>query len=153
MSQETRSLISWWKIRAESETDPFIKFFIMYMCLDAWITEGSGEEYDRDKLKWLKSKDNPLREYWTTTPNKKVPLQGLAKIGQVEDMHPKRRGRIVYLKSVDDFDQVIDFIYQIRCNLFHGGKSYMNTNDTRLVTSSARILENWINWTLVKTKP
>ena len=152
MNQETRTLVSWWKLRGAQENDPFIKFFIMYMCLDAWKTTESGFDSDAKKLKWLQETDNSLKKYWAATPNKKVPLQGLKKIGKVEDMRPNNRGEFKYLTDTDDFKQVTEFIYQIRCNLFHGGKSYVNTHDRLLTRLSAKILQNWVEWTLVKTK-
>jgi hypothetical protein len=152
LNQETRNLISWWKIRGLQEPDPFIKFFIMYMCLDAWMTSESGHDRDDQKLRWLKETGNPLREHWQETPHITVSLRGLKKIGQVEDMRPRHRGEYKYLTDMDDFGEVIDFIYQIRCNLFHGGKSAVNTHDRRLVELSSKILANWIEWTLAKTR-
>lgn len=152
MNQETRQLISWWKIRGMQETDPFIKFFIMYMCLDAWMTSDSGYDRDDQKLRWLKETENPLKDLWPFVPHKKVPLQGLKKIGKIEDMRPRHRGEYKYLTDTDNFDEIIAFIYQIRCNLFHGGKSNVNSHDRRLAELSSKILANWIEWTLIKTR-
>lgn len=152
MNSETRQLIGWWIVRARDEHDPFVKMFIMYMCLDAWMTTGSGRDRDDQKLKWLKETENPLKEYWVSAPNKKTALQGLKKAGKVEDMRPNHRGEYKYLADTENFDEAVDFIYQIRCNLFHGGKSYVNTNDKDLCRWSAKILQNWIEWTLIKTK-
>lgn len=152
MNNETRSLINWWKLQANNQPDHFIKFFIMYMCLDAWVTSESGLDRDDQKLQWLIESDNGLRHYWDSTPHKKAPLQGLKKIGRVEDMRPNHRGEYKYLSDIDDFRQVVEFIYQVRCNLFHGGKSPVNTNDEILVTLSFRVLASWIEWTLIKTK-
>jgi len=152
MNSETRNIITWWKIKSAEQTDPFIKFFIMYMCLDAWMTSGSMSDSDAKKLRWLKITDNPLKEHWYNAPRKKIYLQGLKKIGEVEDMRPNHRDEYKYLTNIDDFDQVIEFIYQIRCNLFHGGKSPVNTKDRRLATLSSELLTNWIEWTLIQTK-
>lgn len=152
MNPETRTLISWWKIEAEKQTDPFIKFFILYMCLDAWMTAGSLSDKDTEKIRWLTRTENPLKTYWVTTPRKSVSLNGLKGIGQIEDMRPNHRGEFVYLDDLDDFESVIKFLYQIRCNLFHGGKSPVNSNDRRLVSLSSKLLQNWLDWTLAKTR-
>jgi hypothetical protein len=152
VTEEIRDRINWWKLQAAKQDDPFVRFFMFYMCLDAWMSEESQAEHDSDKLKWLINKDNALKEFWTTTPHKTVPLNGLVGVGEVENMHPKHRGKIVRLIDADDFGQVIRFIYQIRCNLFHGGKSPVNTKDRALTRWSANILENWITWTLLKTR-
>jgi hypothetical protein len=122
------------------------------MCLDAWMTAGSGSDSDVQKLKWLTDTDNPLKEYWGTAPRKTVPLQGLKNIGKIEDMHPSHRGEYKYFSDVNNFREAIEFIYQIRCNLFHGGKSPVNVHDRRVVSLSSKVLENWIEWTLAKTR-
>jgi len=116
------------------------------------MTAGSGSDSDTQKRRWLTSTDNPLRKYWDSTPNKKVLLQGLKNIGQVEDMRPAHRGEYKYLSDVNNFTEVIEFIYQIRCNLFHGGKSPVNAHDKRLVSLSSKVLEKWIEWTLATTR-
>lgn len=152
MNLETRSLISWWKLEAEKQPDPFIKFFILYMCLDAWMTSGSQSDNDREKLDWLIYHENPLKTHWADSPHKTVPLNGLKKIGKVEDMRPNHRGEYVYFNDAESFEQVMRFIYQVRCNLFHGGKSPVNTNDKRLVSLGAKLLAPWIEWTLLKSK-
>jgi hypothetical protein len=36
--------------------------------------------------------------------------------------------------------------------LFHGGKSNVNSHDRRLAELSSKILANWIEWTLIKTR-
>lgn len=151
MNPETRKLINWWMIEAKKQTDPFIKFFILYMCLDAWMTAGSLSDRDTDKIRWLTQTENTLKIYWGTAPRKGTSLNGLKVIGQVEDMRPNHRGEFVFLND-DDFESVIKFLYQIRCNLFHGGKSPVNSNDKRLVSLASKLLENWLDWTLAKTR-
>lgn len=152
MNYETRTLISWWKIKAKEQRDSFIKFFLLYMCLDAWISDESKAEYDRDKLEWLINSENSLKKYWPVTPNIQSSLTGMKKRGMIENMHPLHRGEYRYLKDVNNFGEVVNFIYQIRCNLFHGGKSPVKNDDLQIVHWAAKILENWIGWTLLKTR-
>jgi hypothetical protein len=154
MDKNVRATIGWWKNLGSDQADPFMKFFMFYVCLDAWMTTSSGANSDRRKLAWLITTDNPLKEHWATiaTGQKfRSWLNGLAKIGTVKDMTP---GSHDYkkLNDIADFEQVILFIYQIRCNLFHGGKSPVNKNDRRLVSLSAKILERWIEWAYIKTR-
>ena len=132
-----------------------MKFFMFYICLDAWITSASGEDRDDKKLDWLINTDNPLKEHWAGISGGshfQSWLNGLLRIGRVEDMRPRHRGEYIELSDISDFEQVVRFIYQIRCNLFHGGKSPVDTNDARLVSLSTKILEHWIEWTYVKTR-
>jgi hypothetical protein len=152
LGEDTRDLIARWMIAARQQRDPFVRFFITYMCLDAYMTAGSGCDLDKAKLKWLTETTNPLRDNWTGTPRKTVPLRGLVKVGRVEDMRPNHRGKYKYLNEPDDLHQVVNFIYQVRCNLFHGGKSAVNSHDRDLARWSADILERWLEWTLVRTR-
>lgn len=143
MTPETRELIDSWRQRAETELDPFIKFFILYMCLDAWMSSGANTDIDSEKRKWLLQSDGVIRQHWNT-PRTKEALEALKKINGVEDMRPGRKGNITYLHDVQNISNVTEFIYVIRCNLFHGGKSVVNINDRKLCESSAEILTDWI---------
>jgi hypothetical protein len=154
MNSDVRRLISWWEVIGSKEHEIFTKFFMFYMCLDAWMTAESGEDHDKKKLDWLINEDNVLKTHWSGILNGEQFhswLNGLKKIGIVNDMRPKNPGPPKELTDVYDFEQVIRFIYQIRCNLFHGSKSPVDSNDRALVRCSAKILEKWIQWTLAKT--
>lgn len=154
MNSNIKSLISWWKVLGRDQTDPFMKFFMFYMCLDAWMTAESGKDKDVDKLNWLINTPNDLNRYWDGIKNGakfQSWLNGLLKESPIDDMRPSMQGRRqVSLTDTTDFNQVIRFIYQIRCNLFHGSKSPVNRRDERLVSLSSKILERWIEWTTAK---
>lgn len=156
MNSSVKTLISWWKVLGRDQHDPFMKFFMFYVCLDAWMTAESGMDKDEDKLDWLINTDNDLKRHWDgikNGPQFQSWLNGLLKVGQVDDMRPSKQGnRVVTLSDTSDFGQVIHFIYQVRCNLFHGAKSPVNSNDKNLVEWSAKILEKWIEWTTAKVK-
>lgn len=151
MNTETRKLIKAWVARARLENDAYVRFFILYMCVDAWMTASTSKDSDQQKLKWLKTSDNVLKKYWNNTPHKNVPLNGIKAMGQIEYLLPSKRGQHEQLNDIEDFSQVVDILYQIRCNLFHGGKSPNNRRDSRLVWLSANVLQTWLEWTLIKT--
>ena len=67
-------------------------------------------------------------------------------------MRPQHRGKYKYLRDTSNLKQVVDFIYQVICNLFHGGKSSVNTHDQELVEFSSAILKHWIERTLTMTE-
>lgn len=151
MNDNIKDLIGWWKLKGQRERDPFIKFFFFYMCFDAWITAESSEDSDQDKLTWLFSNPSLLRESWKEIQADRVQslLANLRHYSPIRDMRPGR-DREVPLNDIDDFEQVIRFIYQIRCNLFHGSKNPSSSRDSALVELSAEILEKWITWTSLK---
>ncbi len=152
MTESVRSLIGWWKLKGKRETDSFMKFFIFYMCFDAWITVESNKDGDQEKLEWFFRNDTCLKEKWKETQGTRVVslLNNLKQYSPLEDMRPNHRGRMIYLNDIENFEQVIRFIYQIRCNLFHGAKDPMNNRDAVLVELSAEVLEKWIVWANLK---
>ncbi len=50
MNSDVRRLISWWEVIGSKEHEIFTKFFMFYMCLDAWMTAESGEDHDKKNL-------------------------------------------------------------------------------------------------------
>lgn len=55
-----------------------------------------------------------------------------------------RRRREVSVDSPEDFGGIVEGVYQVRCNLFHGGKRASDLRDKKLVTVCARVLEKWV---------
>lgn len=152
MDKNIKNLIGWWKLKGQRERDPFIKFFFFYVCFDAWITAESGKDVDAEKIKWFLRNDNCLKSKWSDIQSSvtKSWLTGLKERSPVEDMRPNHRGEKVCLNDIKNLEEVIKFIYQIRCNLFHGSKNPMNSRDANLVDLSGRILERWIIWAHLK---
>ncbi len=148
MNENIQTLISWWKLKGQRESDPFIRFFLFYMCFDAWITAESGEDRDDKKLEWLFTQDNCLKDKWAEIQSEttKSWIANLRNLSPIEDMRPKYRGEFTHLNNVENFEEIIRFIYQIRCNLFHGSKNPMDTKDASLVELSGMIFQKWIVW-------
>ena len=149
MDENIKNLIGWWKLKGQRERDPFIKFFFFYVCFDAWITAESGKDSDRDKIRWFLDNDNCLKEhrmgFWNA-PRAQSLLKNMRNLSPIEDMRPGHRGKYTELNDVNNIEEVIWFIYQIRCNLFHGSKDPMNSRDANLVELSGELLEKWIVW-------
>lgn len=154
MSDDIYQVMSSWKFYAERQSDPFVRFFLLYMCLDSWMSAGSGSSSDSRKKTWLTSDENALRLHWNISGRHDAPFLSLVQIGRVKNMspnpHPDRVWKV--LSHDSDFSVLIEFIYQIRCNLFHGGKNPFNIHDDVLVQNSAEILEDWVSWLLTTTR-
>ena len=120
-------------------------YFILYMCLDTWMTIGSNEHGDIQKKEWAAREDNYLQSNWKGTQLSSVKdLKELKRLSPVKDLRPGLENRTVPLNNIYDFLQIMDFIYQIRCNLFHGGKMALIHRDRELVKFSSQILKSWI---------
>lgn len=150
MNETIKNLIGWWKLKGQRETDPFVKFFFFWVCFDAWVTAKSGKDNDREKIAWFEHNKNQLKDAWGDILSSKTIswLNELRTLSPIEDMRPGHGGEKTCLVDVGNPTEVIKFIYQIRCNLFHGSKSPMDRRDLNLVELSARILEKWVVWSL-----
>jgi len=145
--KELKEKIGRWKIRADDMNSPktkqFCRFFIYYMCFDAWLTAESGKDLDVDKKKWFKDNDNCLKRNFDIGPRMKGWLTALKNKGSIRDMRPSHNGE-ASLNQIDNLNELIEVIYQIRCNLFHGSKNPNNPNDASLVYLTGNILEQWV---------
>jgi hypothetical protein len=69
-------------------------------------------------------------------------LQALADLAPIDD--PRGRRPDIQILGRDDFDNIVEGIYRVRCNLFHGAKRAGDPRDRKLVMTSQRILEKWV---------
>jgi hypothetical protein len=142
---EVRSLIKVWYRRARSE-QPISKFVFLWFCFNAWLVFESGEDRDRRMLDWLKNSEaSRLRAPFELASGSEVfrgYLDTLAKMSPIESTG--RRKRAVRIESPNDFAGLVEGIYLVRCNLFHGGKRPDDARDQKLVMTCGRILERWI---------
>ena len=149
MNEESMLLIASWKQRSIGERDSYVKFFILYMCFDAWLTASSGVEREKDKRRWLINSDEQIKFHWSELSAQNESVQALVRVGTVENMHPLHRGSLTRLNSAEDLGELLTFLHQIRCNLFHGGKSPINITDRNLVANGAAILDIWVTFILL----
>ena len=123
---------------------------MFYICLDAWMTADSNKDKDTDKLDWLTDEDNHLKSSWDIVSREEefqLLLNKLLELHEVYDMRPSQRGKKPeILSDISNFKEVIKFIYQVRCNLFHGGKNPNIERDKELVKYSGLILEKWVEY-------
>ena len=151
-----KSVVSSWLRKHEASQerngeDVFVRFFISYMCLDAIMTEGSQEDRDQSKLEWLIENENVLRHAFTEGRFDKSALIDLKRLSPVADMRPRHSNNAVKLEAVSNFGEVVRFIYQIRCNFFHGGKSDQEERDRLLITHAGQFLMNWVRGVVLHT--
>lgn len=152
MDPQFRYRISWWHLRAKKEKDPWIRFVIYYFIFDAYLSYGSQSGNDAKKLKWFLTHKNPLKSSfdgcWKT---RLLPqARALKALSPVFDMRPGSSKK-AELKDENNYEEIFNFIYQIRCNLFHGSKDRMSSRDSSLVFHAGEFLRDAINWWIVST--
>lgn len=151
VNQGFKERMVWWyaklnNIRLKIWQDPWLDFMVCWIIFDAYLTEISQSGSDRGRLNYFyRSKcdfKNHIMSKWTSLSGYAAKLKELS---PVQDMRPNS-GRTVELKDENNLEQTFDFIYQIRCNLFHGAKDIKSDRDTELVRRSAKFLRTAIGY-------
>ena len=149
VSQNFKERMVWWytkliNIKLKIWRDPWLDFILCWMIFDAYVTEISGCDRDRDKLNYFYNNKNDFKniilnsDKWRSLSVYRIKLK---KLSPVLDMRPNSNGT-VYLNDENSLEQTFNFIYQIRCNLFHGSKNIKNTKDAELVRYADKFLRS-----------
>ncbi|GEM_PF-1394398 len=151
VNQDFKERMVWWyaklnNVRLKIWQDPWLDFMLCWMIFDAYLTEISQSGSDRDKLSYFYHNKNDFRDRILA---KWGSLSGYAKkfkeLSPIQDMRPNSN-KMVALQDENDLEQVFDFVYQIRCNLFHGAKNMKSERDAELVRRGAKFLRTAIDF-------
>lgn len=146
---EVKDLIKdWHRNKAKNERDPFFRFLCHWICFNAWLDYQSKKSTDRAMLNWLKLQTQDTSDIMASYEAMKLTTVGNQNLQSLTTMCPildsKGRGDIS-IRDINDRDNIIEAIYKIRCNLFHGNKRSSSTRDTKLVTCANQIMTEWID--------
>lgn len=154
VEQSFKERMFWWyaklnNLKLKIWQDPWLDFMLCWMIFDAYLTEISQCGSDRDKLNYFYQNNckfkNKIQERWDSFSGYGKKFKELSPI---QDMRPNSN-RTVSVSDENNLEQVFNFIYQIRCNLFHGSKDMKNERDRELVSRGAKFLRQsidlWMN--------
>lgn len=147
--QAIKDLVSkWYHDRGKNETDPFYRFLCLWICFNAWLDFRANKATDRQMIEWLKQQDEMTSEIilayekMAKTTTGEQSLKNFATASPIQD--PKG-GRPDITIDLSDRGSVIEALYRIRCNLFHGGKRSSNVRDEKLVSYADSVLSKWLS--------
>lgn len=143
VNQSFKERMVWWyaklnNVKLQIWKDPWLDFMLCWMMFDAYLTEISQCDRDSDKLNYFYQNDNDFK---SRLISKGLNGSRLKELSPVRDMRPNVNQE-VHLHNENDLEQVFNFVYQIRCNLFHGAKDLKNDRDTELVRHGAKFLRS-----------
>lgn len=146
---EVQDLIKdWHRNRAKNEIDPFYRFMCHWICFNAWLDYESEKYTDREMLNWLKRQTSDTSDIIVSYEAMKRTTVGFQNLEILVAMSPivDSKGRTdIVISDPNDRDNIIEAIYRIRCNLFHGNKSSSSTRDVKLITCVNFIMTKWID--------
>jgi hypothetical protein len=145
---DVRSLVKGWHTRARREGDHVSIFVFLWFCFNAWLAYESEEDTDRAMIDWLtggRAEASQVRAAYYSAMRSEV---FVGYVRALADKSPVvsngRRRREVRIDSLEDFAGIVNGVYQVRCNLFHGTKRVGNSRDETLIRTCAGILEQWV---------
>lgn len=153
--QRIKNLIDGWRRKTHQEGDPFSKFVFIWFCFNAWMEYLSNKKTDREMLDELKSRKSNMSNFadifYAALDSRENHFRSnvMALVHQsqeksIENTRDKSKAPIS-IKDEYDFENIVEAIYRIRCNLFHGGKDPNDSRDQVLVNAAQRILMRWID--------
>lgn len=146
---DIKDLVKDWHCnKAKNEQDPFYRFMCHWICFNAWLDHQSGKYTDRQMLNWLKEQSVDSSDIIASYEAMKLTTIGNQNLTVLVSMGPILDGKgreDIVMASIDDRDNIIEAIYRIRCNLFHGGKRSSDTRDTKLVSCVNHIMTKWVD--------
>lgn len=149
MDTNVKELITDWHInKAKNEQDPFFRFLCHWICFNAWLAHQSGMNTDRQMLDWLKQQTPTSSDIIASYEAMKLTTDGAQNLSSLVAAGPigDNKGRSpITMGDINDRDNIIESIYRVRCNLFHGGKRNSNSRDRELVEYVNRILTKWLD--------
>ncbi|GAG45561.1 unnamed protein product [marine sediment metagenome] len=147
MTQHNWQAIYAWKKIAEgrqSLPDEFLQLMALWEAFNCWMRGCCPEGSDRNAVRSIAAQDATMRcfEGLSREPKYRRRLRDLQKRGPVYEMRGGQRYDRApqEIRNLASPEQVLLFIYSVRCNLFHGGKSPHDPSDTRLAQMAYDVL-------------
>ncbi len=148
VNQSFKERMVWWyaklnNVKLKIWQDPWLDFMLCWMIFDAYLTEISRSASDRKKLDYFYKNKNDFKDIILKKWNSLKPIK-LKELSPIQNMRPKLN-KLVSLNDENNLEQCFNFVYQIRCNLFHGAKNIKSTKDAELVRHGAKFLRACID--------
>ncbi len=121
------------------EMAEFDKFIYLWMSFNAWLEKytATKSKTDRKMIEEFKKTDKAnYQEFIKQNSELKSNVEWLCENGVIDN----RKETLVKPKSIDDFDGIVECIYTIRCNLFHGSYKRDVPIDRKTVAMGTDIL-------------
>lgn len=145
MSKERDLGREWFELGLKNSGDPFVKFIMHWIAFN-WLYNFHDDKREVDKIRsFCKHYISTLRKYdaYSTEEVKlflEKPIMN-GHTGCIEKPQENRYNQILNSKSIP---HLIETLYQVRCNLFHGSKSSADKRDVDVVTASSVLLEGYL---------
>ncbi|HKC68417.1 MAG TPA: hypothetical protein VKG26_09310 [Bacteroidia bacterium] len=135
-----KSIANNWIIKGNVETNEFNKFICYWISFNCFYNHRTNSSGDRTAINKLINDSNVTMSYnGAITTETQSLLYNLKNVCPVYNLKNPSQG--VNITDTSNFAQVVNVIYQIRCNLFHGGKGETDVRDLLVINAATPVLE------------
>jgi len=137
-STTVKNIVRTWFKKGALETDPFNKFVCFWISFNAIYMSRYPVDGDKACIKEVKKDTHFASEYKGLLKEHafQSKIHALIALGTITNEKNGDR----YSFSANDFPALIEVLYQIRNNLFHGGKDISEKRDLDVVSAAHPIL-------------
>lgn len=138
----------WYEIAshgAATAPDSFFRFIAIWIAFNAlYASRHGGARTDRDQVKSFAGSQQAKRrheELLTLDTQYQNAIQDIRYRGVFNSRNPQRRYQVPNNRNLKD---LLNCVYQIRCNLFHGGKRPDDVRDATLVEAGYTVVSKLV---------
>ena len=149
-------IIDYWHKKSDKEKEYFNKFIALWISFNCFFVAKYFEEaikitsdknkgpYESDFLNVVKKKHEDdfteaVKENKSIFEKFKLAIDNKERDPcEIKDMRPRNNNnsQSKHYTDINSFDEYLDCVYRIRCNLFHGNKVPLNQDDDLLVKTA-----------------
>lgn len=136
--------LRWWK-KSQKEDDVFDRFICLWIAFNALYGIKSGSNQDQIKSLIEELYDDAydiilenIDFFYTPIKNLNPSIRRLDTSNYIRELKASSNNR-------DKLVQLMYCIYQVRCNLFHGGKTPDSDRDYKVVRNACKILQQFFD--------
>jgi len=131
-------------VEAEENTNSFFKFIAVWVAFNAlYASRYSSESNDRPQVMRFAGEPEVVDTHRQLVRENEQYLDAINTL-KGRGVGNLRNGGARNISNPNNLNEVLSCVYQVRCNLFHGGKAPGNPRDERLVEASYIIVSNLI---------
>lgn len=134
-----KTIMNNWIEKSELENQVFNKYIALWIAFNAYYSSVTNEKFEKDSIAKIKS-NYELKQWYLGIENSKE-ISNLLFISPIINM---KNNREVIINGKEDYSSIIETLYQIRNNLFHGSKTDHIERDIEVVTVALPILNQLV---------
>ena len=139
-SQTIRGIANSWIRKGDAEANIFNKFICYWIAFNCFYNSWTGKDTDAKAITALTTDQMLTQTFRATINGNTIPLynrlRAVCPIRKVSDP-----AKFKTISSISNFSQVTRVLYQVRCNLVHGGKGEEIVRDRDVVKAATPVLE------------